>query len=118
MLAWDCALTTDSRPAALYEMWLTKLSEGVHPKPADDVFLQMLEKEPDEGALAQSLAAATAQLEKDLGPDRKAAAGRQKHRECDERGRLSPDQRRFVPADSRSCRLGPLRHDERARRVR
>jgi penicillin amidase len=69
LLAWDCALTTDSRPAALYEMWLTKLSEGVHPKPADNVFFQMLEKEPDEGALARSLAAATAQLEKDLGAD-------------------------------------------------
>jgi penicillin amidase len=73
---WDCALRTDSRAAAVYEVWMTKIPAALfgpeaHPAPDLTVTLSALEKAND-SVLAASFNEAVGQLEKDLGVDRAA----------------------------------------------
>ena len=72
---WDCALRADSRAAALYEIWITKIpaalfGPGEYPKPDLTIILKTLEQKTDEQVLASSWAEAIRALEKMLGPDR------------------------------------------------
>ena len=73
LLAWDAVLRVDSRPAAIYETWMTKLADAVPgkqaPRPSLDVLLSLLEERPDAPAMAETLDAALAQLRRDLGAD-------------------------------------------------
>ncbi len=82
---WNCALTTDSHAAALYEAWIARVPDalfGPKPYPAPELTLTLatLEQKPDDRVLADSLAAALRQLEKELGPDRKAWTWGRLHR--------------------------------------
>ena len=77
LLAWDAVLGTESRAAAIYEAWMSKLTDavvkpGTAPRPDLRVLLDLLEEKPDAGALQASLDAALALLRRDLGPDPKA----------------------------------------------
>jgi penicillin G amidase len=61
---WNCALGMDSRPALIYEVWLSKLSG------ADvDMLLDALETHPNGPALQKSLDAALLQIEQQFGKD-------------------------------------------------
>ena len=75
LLHWDCRLTADSRPAAIYEVWLGHLrtrlfGQAPHPNPDFAVMLAALEQHADPRVLAESLQAAEAELRETLGPDR------------------------------------------------
>lgn len=73
---WDCALRADSRAAALYEVWMSKIPAALfgpeaYPAPDFTVVLAALEqKAADARVLAASFAQALTELEKELGPDR------------------------------------------------
>jgi penicillin amidase len=76
MLGWDGRLTVDSRPALIYEVWISKLPEAVLGSDLGErvdlmMLLQILEAEPNPKALAASLETALTQIAKELGPDRK-----------------------------------------------
>jgi len=54
---WNCVLSTDSRPALIYEVWVSKLAAAE------------LDTEPDGAALQKSLDAALVQIEQQFGAD-------------------------------------------------
>jgi penicillin amidase len=62
ILNWDCVLSTDSRPALIYEVWLSKLPAAVFGDSAGasdlELLLHTLETEPNGAALRNSLNAA------------------------------------------------------------
>ena len=75
ILAWDARLTTGSRPALLYEVWISKLPAAVFGEALGsridlEVLLKTLESEPHPKALAESCAAALAEITNRLGPNR------------------------------------------------
>jgi penicillin G amidase len=77
LVQWNCALTADSRAAAIYEVWIGKIrgalfGEQPHPSPDLTVTLDALERHADPRVLAGTLAKAAAELESLLGPDHKA----------------------------------------------
>ena len=63
---WDARLTTGSRAALLYELWIAALPKAVFGEPGPRVdlmkVLDTLEREPNEKALRESLDAARARL--------------------------------------------------------
>lgn len=72
LLAWDAAMQANSRAAAIYAVWMSRLlAAGPEPRPGIEVLLRELEERPDPRTLASTLAAALEQLRKELGPDRK-----------------------------------------------
>jgi penicillin amidase len=70
---WNCALGMDSRPALIYEVWLSNLRAALFPKfpsVADvDLILDTLEAQPNGPALQRSLDAALLQIERRFGND-------------------------------------------------
>ena len=80
VLDWDAVLRVDSRPAAIYEMWLSKLTAAVPgnkaPRPDLRRLLEILEAAPDGQALGATLEAALTQLRRDLGDPRQWTWGR------------------------------------------
>lgn len=77
ILDWDARLEADSRPALVYEVWISKLPAAVFgPQLGARVNLEMalktLEAKPHPEALAESLEAALNEVEKRLGADRSA----------------------------------------------
>src|SRR5262249_22708867 len=74
MLGWDAALTVNSAPAAIYEVWIRKLpAAGFGPQfgARTDLtrLLQALEADPHPKALAETLDATLRQLTEGQGPD-------------------------------------------------
>ena len=76
ILAWDAALRMDSRPALIYEVWMSKLPAAVFAEAAVrsdlESLLHALETEPHESALEKSLDAALQEIERQFGADRAA----------------------------------------------
>jgi len=75
LLAWDAALTVESTPAVLYEMWIRHLPAAVFGRDIGaqvdlETVLRTLEAQPESRALESSLSAAVDQLISALGPDR------------------------------------------------
>ncbi len=73
LLSWDAVLRADSRPALIYEVWMSQLPVAVFADAAArsdlEALLRALETKPNPSALAKSLDAALGQIEKQLGPD-------------------------------------------------
>lgn len=74
LLDWDARLTTDSAPAALFEVWMSRLFENVVGKDLMPIsswtrLLELLEARPDPALLAASLNEALSVLANRLGPD-------------------------------------------------
>jgi len=72
ILKWDAVLRDDSRPALIYEIWMSKLPAAVFgPDLAAhmdmEALLRALEQEPNETALAKSLDSALQQIERQFG---------------------------------------------------
>lgn len=69
-LNWDARLTPDSRPALVFEMWITYLSPEVFPAWRGrfnlELILKTLEEKPNPGALSRSLDHAIRDLRKRL----------------------------------------------------
>ena len=78
ILAWDCAVTADSVPAMIFELWLVRIPPRVFPSPAlavrvgEPMLLATLESMAPaalEPALAKSLDESLAELERAFGAD-------------------------------------------------
>jgi penicillin amidase len=76
MLAWDCNLTMDSRPALLYEVWIEHLHHRMIPQGiastrlAPDVLLSELKASPDKDAiLSTTLTQTLSEIHERLGAD-------------------------------------------------
>lgn len=74
--SWDAVLNADSAAASIYEMWIAMLPIAVFGAELGarvdlQATFEKLENEPDPNALAVSLTAALAELEKRLGADRR-----------------------------------------------
>jgi penicillin amidase len=75
LLRWDARLMVDSRPAAIYEAWISQLPKALFGDALGarvdlGTLLKTLETELNSAALAESLASALAELAERLGPDR------------------------------------------------
>ncbi|HEY2013638.1 MAG TPA: penicillin acylase family protein, partial [Bryobacteraceae bacterium] len=73
LLQWDAALRVDSRPALIYEIWMSKLPAAVFGEAAGradlEALLHSLETEPNAAALQKSFDAAMVDLERQFGAD-------------------------------------------------
>ncbi len=74
LLAWDAALTVDSVPATIFELWMAQLPAAVFgpdlgKRTSLTTLLSRLEAQPDRKALDDSLQAALKKGEDLLGPD-------------------------------------------------
>lgn len=68
---WDGRMTADSVPAALFLMWLSRLTAAVAPVQASvEMTLKSLETKPQPELLARTLDATVREFETALGPDR------------------------------------------------
>ena len=70
-LKWDARMTPDSRPALVFEMWITALPASVYPpewkgRTNLEFVLKTLEQKPNAHALDDSLDRAIAEIEKNL----------------------------------------------------
>ena len=78
ILDWDAALRADSRPALIYEVWMSKLPDAVYPqfagtrgsRPDLEMLLHRLETQSEAAALEKSLNAALEEIERRFGPRR------------------------------------------------
>jgi penicillin G amidase len=82
---WNAVLSTDSAPAAIYEMWMAALPAAVFGRelgPRVDLraLLEKMEAEPQPAALASALQIALSELTKRLGTNRKVWSWGQLHR--------------------------------------
>lgn len=71
---WNAVLAADSAPALIYEYWIAQLPRivfgpEIDSDPSLETLLARLEHQPDPKALAQSLSAAVAELDRQFGPD-------------------------------------------------
>ncbi len=78
LLAWDCNVAMDSRPALIYEVWIEHLHRALLPKGiastrlAPDILLRELNRRADKDALLdQTLDTSLAEIRERLGPDEK-----------------------------------------------
>ena len=74
MLAWDGRLTTDSVPAMIYELWISRLpavvfGDRLGARTDVAMLLKTLESSPNPNALASTLQATLADLRQRFGPD-------------------------------------------------
>ncbi len=76
LLAWDCNVSMESKPALLYEVWIEHLHHALLPQGiastrlAPDILLNELKASPDSSAiLTNTLAASLAEIRERLGPD-------------------------------------------------
>ncbi len=76
LLAWDCNVSMDSKPALLYEVWIEHLHRALLPhgiastRLAPDILLSELKAKPDTSAiLTKTLQASLAEIRERLGPD-------------------------------------------------
>jgi penicillin amidase len=72
MLNWDAAVRADSRPALIYEVWMSKLPAAVFPDPSAgrpdlEALLHTLETQPQPAVLEKSLNAALEQIDAQFG---------------------------------------------------
>ncbi len=73
IIGWDAVMRADSRPALIYEVWMSALPAAVFPSGSAsrtdlEALLQALETAPHHAALAESLQAALRQITSSLGP--------------------------------------------------
>jgi penicillin amidase len=74
LIEWNAAVTADSAPAAIYEVWIGKLPKAVFgdllgARIDMSMLLKILEENPHPKALADTLTATLQQLTKQQGPD-------------------------------------------------
>ncbi|HLK65877.1 MAG TPA: penicillin acylase family protein [Bryobacteraceae bacterium] len=72
LLAWDAAITVESRPALIYEVWLSKLPAAMSGSASRgdlESMLHTLESAPNLQALQKSLDATLEQLDRQFGTD-------------------------------------------------
>ncbi|HTS28386.1 MAG TPA: penicillin acylase family protein [Bryobacteraceae bacterium] len=72
LLAWDAVVAVDSRPALIYEVWMSKLPAAMSGSASRgdlESLLRTLEKEPNGAALQKSLDATLEQLDRQFGTD-------------------------------------------------
>jgi Protein related to penicillin acylase len=75
LIGWNAAVTADSAPAAIYEVWIGKLPKAVFGDALGarvdmSMLLKTLEENPNPKALSETLAATLRELAKQQGPDR------------------------------------------------
>jgi penicillin G amidase len=76
LLAWDCNLRVDSKPALIYEVWIEHIHRAIFPKGiastrlAPDILLKELKANPErDNILAKTLDASLAEIRERLGSD-------------------------------------------------
>jgi hypothetical protein len=123
ILEWDGRLTADSRPALVYEVWMSRLpaavfGEALGARVDSAMVLRSLESEPNPKALADSLARAMAEIETNLGSNRAEWKWGRLHRLHLRHPLGAAAFHRGPIARPGDGRLGQIRDDQRARRIR